>query len=58
MVPEPTEAEQTKSPDEKRRADYNARMAELFAERDKHPVESVERTAVAERILALWDAER
>jgi hypothetical protein len=51
------EAEQIKSPDEKRWAEYNARMVELFAERDRHPLESTERTAVAERILALWASE-
>jgi hypothetical protein len=56
-VPEPTEAERIKSPDEKRWAEYNARMADLFAERNKHPVQSAERSAVAERILALWAAE-
>lgn len=56
-MPEPTEAEQIKSPDEKRWAEYNSRMAYLFAERNKHPMESAERTAVAERILALWFSE-
>jgi hypothetical protein len=33
---------------------YNAKMADLFVERDKYPVDSPERAAVAERILGLW----
>ena len=38
-------------------AAYNAKMARLFVERDKYPVDSPERTTVVERILALWWSE-
>jgi hypothetical protein len=38
-------------------AAYNDKMASLFAERNTHPVDSVERSAVARRILSLWVAE-
>jgi hypothetical protein len=33
---------------------YNAKMADLFVEPDKYPVDSPERAAVAEPNLALW----
>jgi hypothetical protein len=36
---------------------YNTKMTSLFTERDQHPLESPERTAAAEKILALWYAE-
>jgi hypothetical protein len=42
---------------EQKRASYNSKMAALFSERDIHPVDSPERTAAVERILALWYAE-
>jgi hypothetical protein len=38
-------------------ARYNAKMADLFIKRDKYPVDSPEREAAAEAILALWVAE-
>ena len=36
---------------------YNRRMTDLFRERDRFPVECPKRKAVAERLLALWDAD-
>ncbi len=51
---EPTEVEQVKTAADVKPAAYNIHMAELFAERDKHPVDSPERTAVVERIYTLW----
>ena len=56
-MPEPTEADQCMKPAETRWADYNAKMAELFAERDKYPVDSAEREVAAQAILNLWVAE-
>jgi hypothetical protein len=56
-VPEPIKADEIKAAAEERWASYNRRMADLFRERDTHPVDSPERTAAAERILALWVAE-
>jgi hypothetical protein len=41
---------------EKSWAIYNQQMADLFRERDQFAVGSAERTAVAEKILALWIA--
>jgi hypothetical protein len=42
---------------EKKWANYNLKMADLFRGRDQYPVDSPERTAMAERILALWYTE-
>ena len=56
-MPEPNEIDEMSLPAERKWADYNQRMVALFAERNLHPVDSPERTAVAERILALWVAE-
>jgi hypothetical protein len=56
-MPEQDNTEQAETAAEQKLAAYNARMAALFAERDTHPVDSPERTEVAERILALWVAE-
>jgi hypothetical protein len=56
-VPEPINANEIKAAAEERWASYNRRMADLFRERDRHPVDSTERAAAAERILALWVAE-
>ena len=53
-MPEPNDAEQTKTAAEPKWAEYNYQMATLFVERDKHPVDSPERHTVAEKILALW----
>jgi hypothetical protein len=36
---------------------YNAKMAELFADRNMYPMDSPEREAAAQAILALWVAE-
>jgi hypothetical protein len=38
-------------------AAYNRKMADLFAERNKYPVDSPEREAAAKAILALWVTE-
>ena len=38
-------------------AAYNRKMADLFAERTKYPVDSPEREAAAKAILALWVTE-
>jgi len=38
-------------------AAYNASMAALFTVRNQHDVDSPEREAVAQQILALWAAE-
>lgn len=56
-MPEPIEAGQIKAAGEQKWADYNTRMAELFVDRDKYPVDSPEREAAAQAILALWAAE-
>ena len=51
---ERNETEEIKSSGDLKLAAYNTRMAELFGERDKYPVDSPERTAAAEKILAHW----
>lgn len=56
-MPEPIEAEPAKTAAEQKWAAYNARMADLFSERNKHAVDSKEREAAAEAILAMWVAE-
>jgi len=56
-VPEPIQADEIRTAAEERWVTYNCRMADLFRERDRHPVDSPERTTAAERILALWVAE-
>jgi hypothetical protein len=56
-VPEPIEAIQVKIASEEIWAAYNARMVELFRERNQHTVDSPEREAVAQAILALWVAQ-
>jgi hypothetical protein len=53
-MPEPDYSEQIKLAAEAKLADYNQRMATLFAERNTHPVSSPEWDAVAERIMSLW----
>jgi hypothetical protein len=55
-MPESTEADQIKTAALKW-ATYNAKMAELFSERDKYPVDSPEREAAAQKILDLWVAQ-
>ncbi len=44
-------------PAKKNWAIYNSDMAALFSERNTHPVDSPEREAMAEKILALWVSE-
>lgn len=56
-MPEPIEAIQVKIASEEIWAAYNARMVELFRERNQHTVDSPEREAVAQAILALWVAQ-
>ena len=56
-MPERNEADDVNVSANRKWTDYNKKMASLFAERDLHPVDSAERTAVAEKILALWVAE-
>ena len=53
-MPEPDDVEQTKTATEPNWAAYNYKMATLFVERNRHPVDSPERQVAAERILALW----
>lgn len=52
-MPEPTEADQIKTAALKSAA-YNAKMADLFAERNKYPIDSLERETAAQAILDLW----
>jgi hypothetical protein len=56
-MPEPDDFELIKTAAEHNWASYNQKMAALFVERDRHPVDSPERTTAAEEILALWVAE-
>ena len=56
-MPEPNVAAEIMNAAETRWADYNSKMAGLFVERDKQPLDSAEREAAAQQILALWVAE-
>lgn len=56
-MPEQNEPEQSKTAPEQKWASYNEKMAELFRERDRHPLDSPEREAAAQVILALWVSE-
>ena len=56
-MPEPNDTEQIRKATEQKWAAYNGAMQRLFAERDTHHLDSPERTASAEKILALWYAE-
>ena len=53
-MPEPNDVEQTNTAAEPNWAAYNYKMVTLFVERDKYPVDSLERQVAAEHILALW----
>ena len=53
-MPESNDADQITTATDQRWLAYNRTMADLFKERDTHPLDSAERTTVAERILALW----
>ena len=56
-LPEENEPDQIKPTAEQKWVAYNRKMADLFAERDKYPLDSPEREAAAKTILALWVAE-
>ena len=56
-MPEPTEADQIMNASQTRWATYNAKMAELFVERNKYAVDSAEREVAAKAILDLWVSE-
>jgi hypothetical protein len=51
---EPRDTEQIRLATDQNWAAYNRKMADLFTERNACALDSPERTAVAERILALW----
>ena len=56
-MPDENEFDQIMLAAEQKWAAYNRKMADLFAERDKYPVDSPEREGAAKAILALWGAE-
>jgi len=56
-VLEQSEQEQSKIAHGQKWASYNEEMVELFRERDKHPLDSPEREAAAQAILAQWVSE-
>ena len=56
-LPEENNSDQITLAAEQKWAAYNSKMATLFADRDKYPVDSPEREAAAKAILALWVAE-
>ena len=56
-MPERSETAQSKVAHEQKWASYNEKMVELFRERDRHPLDSPEREAAAQAILALWVSE-
>ena len=56
-LPELTEAQQTRTAAEHKLVAYNNKMVTLFVERNTHQIDSPERTAVVERIVALWWSE-
>ena len=56
-MPEPIEENKIKIAPEEVWAAYNLKMAALFTERNKHPMDSPEREAAAQAILALWVAQ-
>lgn len=56
-MPEPIEIDRSRVAPEERWVTYNAKMAELFIERDKYSVGSAERDAAAQKILELCVAE-
>jgi hypothetical protein len=57
IMREPIEPKMEKTAAEQKLSACNARMADLFLERNKYAVDSPEREAAAEQILALWVAE-
>lgn len=56
-MPEPTEADQIMNASQTRWSAYNKKMADLFVQRDKYPLDSPEREIAAQAILNLWVAE-
>ena len=56
-MPKPNAAELAQTAAEQKTATYNLKMAALFTERNKHPMDSPEREAAAQAILALWVAQ-
>ena len=56
-MPEQNEPGQSETAPERKCASYNEKMVELFRERDRHPLDSPEREAAAQAILALWVSE-
>ena len=56
-MPEPTEADQIMNASQTRWSAYNKKMADLFVQRDKSPLDSPEREIAAQAILNLWVAE-
>jgi hypothetical protein len=56
-MPEENQSATTMTAAEQRMATYNRKMAGLFTERNKYPVDSPEREVAARAILALWVAE-
>jgi hypothetical protein len=56
-LPEENEPDQIKLTTEQKWTAYSRKMATLFAERNKYPVDSPEREAAAKAILVLWVAE-
>jgi hypothetical protein len=53
----PNDPEQPTTAADEKWATYDSRMADLFVERGKCPLDSPEREAAAEAILSLWVAE-
>jgi hypothetical protein len=51
-LPDENNSDQIELTPEQKWAAYNSKMTALFAERDKYPVDSPERGAAAEAILA------
>lgn len=60
-MPEPVKAEPTKTAaelaEEQKWAAYNQKMVELFAERNKFPMDSTERDAAVQKIMEVWVTE-
>ena len=56
-MPEENQPDEIKLITEQKWTAYNRKMAGLFTERNKYPVDSPEREVAARAILALWVAE-
>jgi hypothetical protein len=55
-MPEPIEADQIMNASQTRWSAYNRKMADLFVQRDKCPLDSPEREIAVQDILNLWVA--